>query len=180
MKKVITALSIVFMMYSCGSARSFQNFFDTHKTEIGVTAFQVPNFMKSILSNISPKANMFNNLTDFKFITFNKLTALKQQSLIAEMNMVASNNFTDMFRKNTIENTKIISVKEFGNIVTEAIVFDSKLEKTTVFYIKGQFDPEKIKAFSNDKAFEDFSTKLQEEYQLKMKTTINPSFNPNN
>lgn len=97
-----------------------------------------------------------------------------------EMNAVASNKFTDMFRKNTVENTKIISVKEFGNVVTEAIVFDSKMDKTTVFYIKGQFDPEKIKSFSDDATFNDFSKKLQEEYQMNVNTTLNPSFNPNN
>ena len=180
MKKFLLAFSVLLLMVSCGSSRSFQHFFDTHKTDIGVTAFQVPNFMKSILSNISPKEGLFDNLTDFKFITFNSMTAQNQMNLINEMNNVASHNYTDMFRKNTVENTKIISVKELGNIVTEAIVFDSKLEKTTIFYIKGQFDPEKIKAFSNDNAFEDFSKKLQEEYQLNMKTNLNPSFNPNN
>lgn len=180
MKKFLLAFSVLLLMVSCGSSRSFQHFFDTHKTDIGVTAFQVPNFMKSILSNISPKEGLFDNLTDFKFITFNSMTAQNQMNLINEMNNVASHNYTDMFRKNTVENTKIISVKELGNIVTEAIVFDSKLEKTTIFYIKGQFDPEKIKAFSNDNAFEDFSNKLQEEYQLNMKTNLNPSFNPNN
>ncbi len=95
------------------------------------------------------------------------------------MNLVAGNKFTDMFRKNTVENTKIISVKEFGNVVTEAIVFDSKLEKTTVFYIKGQFDPDKIKAFSDDNTFDDFSKKLQQEYQMNLNPSLNPSFNPN-
>ena len=180
MKKFFFAFSVLFLMVSCGSSRSFQHFFDAHKTDIGVTAFQVPNFMKSILSNISPKEGMFNNLTDFKFITFNSMTAQNQMNLINEMNIVVSNKYTDMFRKNTVENTKIISVKELGNIVTEAIVFDSKLEKTTVFFIKGQFDPEKIKAFSDDNAFEDFSRKLQQEYQLNINTKLNPSFNPNN
>ena len=180
MKKFFFAFSVLFLMMSCGSSRSFQHFFDAHKTDIGVTAFQFPNFMKSILSNISPKEGMFNNLTDFKFITFNSMTAQNQMNLINEMNIVSSNKYTDMFRKNTVENTKIISVKELGNIVTEAIVFDSKLEKTTIFFIKGQFDPEKIKAFSDDNAFEEFSRKLQQEYQLNIKTKLNPSFNLNN
>ena len=180
MKKFLLAFSVLLLMVSCGSSRSFQHFFDTHKTDIGVTAFQVPNFMKSILSNISPKEGLFDNLTDFKFITFNSMTAQNQMNLINEMNNVASHNYTDMFRKNTVENTKIISVKELGNIVTEAIVFDSKVDKTTVFYIKGQFDPDKIKAFSDDATFDDFSKKLQQEYQMNLTPTLNPSFNPNN
>ena len=85
-----------------------------------------------------------------------------------------------MFRKNTVENTKIISVKEFGNVVTEAIVFDSKLEKTTIFYIKGQFDPNKIKAFSDDTTFDDFSKNLQQQYQLNLNPSFSPPLNPNN
>ena len=119
---------------------------------------------------------MFDNLSDFKFITFNNSSTQYQKGLIDEMNIVASNKFTDMYRKNTIENTKIISVKEFGNVITEAIVFDSKPEKTTVFYLKGQFDPDKIRTFSDDNTFDSFSEKLQLEYQMN----LNPSFNPNN
>ncbi len=180
MKKIIVLLFILAIVSSCGSSRSFQNFYDTHKTDLGVTAFQVPNFMKTILSNISPKQNMFDNLTDFKFITFDKMSTQNQMNLITEMNAVASNRFTDMFRRNTVENTKIISVKEFGNVVTEAIVFDSKLEKTTIFYIKGQFDPNKIKAFSDDATFDDFSKNLQQQYQLNLNPSFTPPLNPNN
>jgi hypothetical protein len=172
--------SIIFLfIISCGSSKSFQSFFNDHKSDLGVTAFQVPNFMKAILSNISPKQNMFDNISDFKFITFNNSSTQYQKSLINEMNSVASNKFTDMYRKNTLENTKIISVKEFGNVVTEAIVFDSKPEKTTVFYLKGQFDPEKIKTFADDAVLDEFSSKLQKEYQMNVNPSLNPSFNPN-
>ena len=180
MKNFFLSIILCSVLLSCGSSRSFQSFFNEHKTDMGVTAFQVPNFMKAILANFSPKQNMFDNLTDFKFITFNNTTPTYQKDLISEMNVVASSKFTDMFRKNTVENTKIISVKELGNIVTEAIVFDSKVDKTTVFYIKGQFDPDKIKAFSDDATFDNFSKKLQEEYQMNLNPTLNPSFNPNN
>ncbi|MBT8394103.1 MAG: DUF4252 domain-containing protein [Bacteroidia bacterium] len=180
MKKILVILTVITIVYSCGTSRSFQNFYDSHKSDLGVTAFQVPNFMKSILSNITPKQNLFDNLSDFKFITFNNTTSSYKKGLIDEMNLVAGNRYTDMFRKNTVENTKIISVKEFGNVVTEAIVFDSKVDKTTIFYIKGKFDPEKIKAFSDDDTFDDFSKNLQKEYQMNYNPTLNPSFNPNN
>jgi len=180
MKKIIVLLFILGIVSSCGSSRSFQNFYDAHKTDLGVTAFQVPSFMKTILSNISPKQNMFDNLTDFKFITFDEMSTQNQKSLITEMNVVASSRFTDMFRRNTVDNTKIISVKEFGNVVTEAIVFDSRIEKTTIFYIKGQFDPNKIKAFSDDATLDDFSKNLQQQYQLKLNPTFTPPLNPNN
>ena len=131
---------VLLIIYSCGSTRSFQSFFNDHKSDLGVTAFQVPNFMKALLGNIAPRQNMFSDMADFKFITFNNSSKQYHNQLIDEMNVVANNKYTDMFRKNTVENTKIISVKEFGNIVTEAIVFDSKPTKTTVFYLKGKFD----------------------------------------
>lgn len=180
MKKIFPLLFFLTIVSSCGSSKSFQSFFNTHKTDLGVTAFQIPNFMKAILANISPKQNMFDNLSDFKFITFNNTTPTYQKSLISEMNVIASNRYKDMFRKNTVENTKIISVKEFGNVVTEAIVFDSKVDKTTVFYLKGQFDPDKIKAFSDEATFDDFAKKLQQDYQMNLNPALNPSFNPNN
>ncbi len=179
MKNVNLIVILFLLLFSCGSSRSFQSFFDAHKSDLGVTAFQVPNFMKALLSNISPKQNMFDNLTDFKFITFNNSSIQSQKSLIHEMNIVASSKYTDMYRRNTVDNTKIISVKELGNVVTEAIIFDSKVEKTTVFYIRGQFDPDKIKAFSDDSTFDDFSKKLQQEYQMNLNPPLNPSFNPN-
>lgn len=179
MKSKLFCSVIILFIVSCGSSKSFQSFFNDHKSDQGVTAFQVPNFMKAILSNISPEQNMFDNLSDFKFITFNNSSTQYQKGLINEMNILAGNKFTDMYRKNTLENTKIISVKEFGNIVTEAIVFDSKPAKTTVFYLKGQFDPEKIKTFSDDHTFDDFSKKLLQEYQMNLNPSLNPSFNPN-
>ena len=172
--KIISSI-IVLLIVSCGSSKSFQSFFNDHKSDLGVTAFQVPNFMKAVLNNISPKQNMFDNLSDFKFITFNNSSKDYQKGLIDEMNVVASNKFTDMYRKNTVENTKIISVKEYGNVVTEAIVFDSKPEKTIVFYLKGKFDPDKIKVFSDDIVISEFSEKLQQQYTMN----LNPSFNPN-
>ncbi len=179
MKNINLIVILFILLFSCGSSKSFQSFFDSHKTDLGVTAFQVPNFMKALLGNISPKQNMFDNLTDFKFITFNNTSSQNQKSIINDMNIVASNKYTDMYRRNTVENTKIISVKEIGNVVTEAIVFDSKIDKTTVFYLKGKFDPDKIKAFSDDATFDDFSKKLQQEYQMSLNPPINPSFNPN-
>jgi hypothetical protein len=179
MKNINLIVILFLLLFSCGSSKSFQSFFDSHKTDLGVTAFQVPNFMKTLLSNISPKQNMFDNLTDFKFITFNNTSSQSQKSIINDMNIVASSKYIDMYRRNTVENTKIISVKELGNVVTEAIVFDSKINKTTVFYIKGKFDPDKIKAFSDDATFDDFTKKLQQEYQISLNPSINPSFNPN-
>ncbi|MCL7753805.1 DUF4252 domain-containing protein [Polaribacter sp. Z022] len=175
-KKHIVILSLIFLI-SCGSGKSFQSFFNDHKRDLGVTAFQVPNFMRALLTNISPEINnLFGNVKDFKFITFNDISTTKQNTLIEEMDLVTANNFTDILRTNTVDKTKIISVKENGDVVTQAIIFNSTLAKTSVIYLKGNFDPNKIKQLSETNQFEDLSNKLLQNYQPK---SITPGFNPN-
>lgn len=175
--KKIGVVFVFLLMISCGSGKSFQSFFNDHKTDLGVTAFQVPNFMRTLVQNISPEINdLFGNVHDFKFITFDAISKEKQHSLIVEMNLVTNNNFTDILRKNTLDKTKIVSVKENGNVVTQAIIFNSTLSKTSVFYLKGRFNPNKIKELSETNQFENLSSKLIQNYQ---KTPLTPGFNPN-
>ena len=53
MKKILFFFSLISLYVSCGSNKSFQSFYNNHKNDIGVTAFQVPNFMKTLLGSIS-------------------------------------------------------------------------------------------------------------------------------
>ena len=127
MKKSIACISLV-LLCACGSGKSFQSFFNQHKSDVGVTAFQVPNFMRALLRNISPEINsLFSNVNDFKFITFTDISKLKQTELITEINSVTADRFTDILRNNTVEKTKILSVIEDGDVVTQAIIFNSTL-----------------------------------------------------
>ncbi len=177
MKKILLFFTFLLITTSCGSGKSFQSFFNDHKRDLGTTAFQVPSFMMTLVQNISPEINdLFGNVRDFKFITFNKISKEKQNELISEMNLVTDNNFTDILRKNTLEKTKIVSVKENENVVTQAIIFNSTLAKTSVFYLKGRFDPNRIKQISERNQFENLSSKLIQNYQ---KTPLTPGFNPN-
>ena len=177
MKKITILLFSLLILISCGSGKSFQSFFNDHKRDLGVTAFQVPNFMRALLTNISPEINsLFGNVKDFKFITFTDISTLKQQTLIQEMDLMTNNSFTDILSTNTVEKTKIISVKENGNVITQAIIFNSTLEKTSVIYLKGRFDPNTLKHLSETNQFENLSNKLIQNYQPK---AITPNFNPN-
>lgn len=144
---------------------------------MGATSFQVPNFMKAVLSNISPEVkHAIGNISDFKYIKFENLGALKRQSLISEMNAVTNNGFTDVFRKNDLANTRIVSVGEVGVVVTDVIIFNSTEIETTAYYLQGNFDPDKIKSFANEETFNTFSNHLIQSYQ----NNLNPSFNPGN
>ena len=175
MKKIIIFIFSILLL-SCASRKSFQGFFNNHKSDMGVTAFQVPNFMKALLTNISPEINsLFGNVNDFKFITFTDISREKQQRLIQEMNLVTDNNFTDILRTNSLEKTKIISVKENGDVVTQAIIFNSTLAKSSVIYLKGRFDPNRLRQLSETNQFENLSNKLIQNYQTTPKT---PGFNP--
>ncbi|OSY88120.1 hypothetical protein WH52_08860 [Tenacibaculum holothuriorum] len=178
MKKIAQILTLSLFLTACGSGRSFQSFFNNHKNDLGVTAFQVPNFMKALLQNISPEINsFFGNVNDFKFITFTDISPQKQQELIQEMNLVTANGYSDILRKNTKEKVKVISVVEDGAIVKRAIVFNSTLTKTSAFYLKGNFDPNRIRELSETNQFEDLSNKLIQSYQ--MPSSVTPGFNPN-
>ncbi len=175
MKKIVLVVSLSFLLFSCGS--SFQSFYNNHKADMGTTSFQVPNFMKAVLSNISPEVkHAIGNISDFKYIKFENVDALKRQNLIAEMSAVTNSGFTDVFRKNEVDNTRIISVRELGIVVTDAIIFNSTETETTAYYLQGNFDPDKIKSFADEDTFNTFSTDLMQSYN----TNLNPSFNPGN
>lgn len=172
MKKIILVISLSFLIVSCGS--SFQSFYNNHKADMGTTSFQVPNFMKAVLSNISPDVkNAIGNISDFKYIKFENIDAIKRKNLIVEMNAVTNTGFTDVFRKNETNKTRIISVIEFGVVVTDAIIFNSTETETTAYYLQGNFDPDKIKSFADEDAFNTFSNDLIQNYN----TNLNPSFN---
>jgi hypothetical protein len=173
MKKIFIGFSVCFLLLSCGS--SFEGFYNNHKADMGTTSFQVPNFMKSVLSQVSPGvSHAIGNITDFKYIKFENLNKLNRESLITEMNAVTNSGYTDVFRKNTADNNRIITVKELGVVVTDVIIFNSNNDETIAYYLQGNFDPEKIKDFANEDTFNTFSSSLMQSYQ----TNINPSFNP--
>jgi len=173
MKKIFYLVSLLLML-SCASTKTFQSFFNEHKNDMGVTAFQVPNFMKALLGTISPEMNgLFSNIQDFKFLTFNEISSEKKALLIQQMNAVTASNYKDILRKNTEEKTKIVSVIEDGDKVSEAIIFNTTLAKSSVFYLKGSFDPNTLKKVSETDGFENLSSKLLEQKF----TPATPGFN---
>jgi len=64
--------------------------------------------------------------------------------------------------------------------LTNVIIFNSDENKTTAFYLKGSFDPDKIRSLSEAKNFDAFALDVLQSYQSNVNTTINPSFNPGN
>jgi len=175
MKNSIILITLSCVMLSCSS--SFQGFYNNHKADLGTTSFQVPNFMKAVLSTISPQVkHAVGNISDFKYIKFQNVSALKRQSLISEMNAVTNNGYLDVFRKNELEQTRIISVKEAGAVVTNAIIFVHQGSDIAAYYLQGNFDPDKIKSLADEDTLNTFTNSLLQNYN----SNLNPSFNPGN
>ncbi|WP_290696774.1 DUF4252 domain-containing protein [Lacinutrix sp.] len=180
MKKFALLIASCALLFSCGSA-SFQGFYNTHKTDLGATSFQVPNVMKALLSSVSQETkSVVGNLQDVKYIKLNNVSTLRRQQIITEINAVTNAGYLDMFRQNGVNNTRIISVKENGNVLTDVILFNIDEKEATAFYLQGRFDPDKIKTLSEAKTFDALSSDLLQSYKSNMSPSLNPSFNPNN
>lgn len=175
MKNLIIPILACFLLTGCGS--SFQGFYNKHKNDIGVTSFQLPNFVKAVIGNVSPEVKgLIGNIADLKYMKFENPTPAKRLGLIQELNDVTNHGYIDMFRKNEASLTRMVSVKELGVILTDVILFKSSETETTAFYLKGKFDPEKVKALSDEAKFDDLSKQLQ----LLAPSSLTPGFNPNN
>ncbi|WP_090121969.1 DUF4252 domain-containing protein [Lutibacter oricola] len=163
MKRIFTILILVStILFSCGPTYTYQKFYNTHKNDIGSTAFQMPRFMANVIGSLSPEANsFFSNMTDFSFITLNNVNASNHQILNTEINLIGnSSHYKDIFRK-TEENKRIVVIgKEFDGIVKELVYFNYKDNTVFSFYLKGSFDSNKIKELSEKDEFENFTQKL--------------------
>ncbi|MDV7185831.1 DUF4252 domain-containing protein [Lutibacter sp. TH_r2] len=163
MKKIYLLIFIVsFTFVNCGPTHTYQKFYNTHKNDIGSTAFQMPRFMKNVLSGLSPEVNsFFNNMTDFSFITLNNIDPTKFQILNEEINLIGNTSYySDIYRK-TEENKRIVVIgKEVEGIVKELVYFNYKNNSIHSFYLKGNFDSNKVKQFSEKEEFENFTQKL--------------------
>lgn len=175
MKQHFLIITLCLLLCNCGS--SFQSFYNNHKNDMGATSFQVPNFMKAMLDVMNPEAKaLVGNLSDLKYIKLTNVSESSRHGIIKEMNTITNYGYKDMFRKNELMQTRLISVKEFGFVLTDVILFNSKGSEVSAFYLEGRFDPEKIKTLSDPETFDKFTNGLIQSYQ----SNINPSFNPNN
>lgn len=170
MKKIITILLATILLSSC-SSYTYNRFYQTHKNDMNATAFQMPQFLTNVLSGLSPEMNsFFGNVYDFKFLTLNKVSPQKLSVINEKVNLITNNSFTDFIRKNE-ENTRlVISGKEKNGIVKELVYYYYKNNSIHSFYLKGNFDSNKIKALSEKKEFEKFS----QEFLLRSPVQVTP------
>lgn len=100
LKRTTFFISLLLLM-SCGSYNSIDTFYNSHKNDNQVTAVRVPQFMLSLLSDISPEVEtLIGNTKDLRYMQFPSTTAAKTEFLNNQMNSITGNNFIEVFRKN--------------------------------------------------------------------------------
>ncbi|MBT8292365.1 MAG: DUF4252 domain-containing protein, partial [Eudoraea sp.] len=67
MTKKFVLFALVLTFSACGSYNSIDNFYNAHKNDNQVTAIRVPQFMLSLLGNISPQMkSLIGNTKDLR------------------------------------------------------------------------------------------------------------------
>ncbi len=147
-------LLIALNLIACSSSQSFNSFYQRHKADTNVSSFQVPSYLKSILRNASPEMNdLVKNVRDFKTISFRDCSALQSEEINNEINFITK-NYKDMIRNNSEEGNTLIAVKEKGDIIKEVIIHKSSNNNHKILFLKGNFDPERIKQLAANNELE--------------------------
>lgn len=161
MLKKICALSIFLVIVSCSSYNSIDTFYNAHKNDNHVTAVRVPQFMLSMISEISPEMKaMVGNTKDLRYMQFPSTTTTKTQFLNKEMNGITGNSFIEVFRKNDELKRNVVSIREKKNSVKEILVYNNDNRTGSFLYFKGDFDPVKVREMAKNEQFTKFGDNI--------------------
>ncbi|WP_298503315.1 DUF4252 domain-containing protein [uncultured Maribacter sp.] len=159
-KNILFSLSMLFIA-SCSSYNSIDTFYNAHKNDNHVTAVRVPNFMLSLISNISPEMNsLIGNTRDLRYMQFPSKTAKKTTFLNKQMNSITGNSFIEVYRKNENLKRNIVSIREKKNTVKEILIYNNNNEKGSFLYFNGNFDPVKVREMAKNNQFENLGNNL--------------------
>ena len=157
MKTLIRIFLIVLSisLFSCSGAAKFNQFYNQHKNDNNVSSFQVPRYLRSLLKNVSPEMNnVFKNVKDFKTISFTDVSPQQSQQITEGINNITQ-NYTDVIRNNKEEKKTLISVKEKGDFIKEVLIHTNSNNNHRIVFLKGNFDPNRIKELIDGHELED-------------------------
>jgi len=150
-------LALSVSLISCSSSAKFNQFYKQHKNDNNVNSFQVPGYLRSLLKNVSPELNnIFKNVKDFKSISFTNCSPQQNQQIIDNVNNITQ-NFTDVIRNNKKEKKTLVSVKEKGDFIKEILIHSNSNNNHTILFLKGNFDPNRIKELIDDHQLEELN-----------------------
>lgn len=160
MKKLIPC-GLLFFMFGCGSYNSIDQFYETHKNDDQVTAFRVPQFMFSLISEISPEMkSLVGNTKDIRYMQFPSAKESQAKFLNNQMNSFTSDSFIEVFRKNDELKRSIVSVREKKNVVKEILIYKNNSAIGSFLYFNGNFDPIKVRELAKNQKFDIFAKDL--------------------
>ena len=144
-------------LISCSGAAKFNQFYSQHKNDNNVKSFQVPRYLKSLVKNVSPELNnVFKNVSDFKTISFTNSTPQQDIQITEGINNITQ-NYTDVIRNNNADKKTLVSVKEKGDFIKEVLIHTHENNNHKIIFLKGNFDPNKIKSLIDDHELEELN-----------------------
>lgn len=166
MKRTLMLLAFLFIT-SCSSYNSIDAFYETHKNDNQVTAIRVPQFMISLVSEISPEMkSLIGNTKDLRYMQFPSKTKSQSQFLNNQMNSFASSSFIEVFRKNDELKRNIVSIREKRDVVKEILIYNNNNSTGSFLYLNGNFDPKKVRELAKNNEFDKFSNGLLPQMNL--------------
>jgi len=140
---------------SCSGSAKFNQIYNQHKNDNNVSSFQVPGYLRSLLKNVSPELNnVFKNVKDFKTISFTDCSPAQSQQITEGINNITQ-NYTDVIRNNKEEKKTLVSVKEKGDFIKEILIHSNTNNNHKIIFLKGNFDPNRIKGLIDGHEFEE-------------------------
>lgn len=166
MKKSLIIVAFLFIT-SCSSYNSIDTFYEAHKNDNQVTAIRVPQFMFSLVSEISPEMkSLVGNTKDLRYMQFPSKTKSQSQFLNNQMNSFASSSFIEVFRKNDELKRNVVSIREKRDVVKEILIYNNNNSTGSFLYFNGNFDPIKVRELAKNNQFENFSNGLLPQMNL--------------
>ncbi len=174
MIKKFIFLVFVLTLSACGSYNSIDRFYNAHKNDSQVTAIRVPQFMLSLLGNISPEMkSLIGNTKDLRYMQFPSATPERTQYLNTQMNSITGNSFIEVFRKNDELKRNIISIREKRNAVKEILIYNNNNIRGSFLYFNGDFDPVKVREMAKNSEFNELPNSLVKEFNMQSSEEIN-------
>ena len=172
--KNILSIILILVFTSCSSYSSINSFYNHHKNDTNVTAIEIPQYMLAILRASSGEMNNFmGNVREIRYIHLNPDTESERNQISNQINGLVSNRFVDVYRKNEETKRTLISVRENRDVVKEIIVYKNDKKSNSVFYLKGNFNPEKVREYVKNDEFDKLSSTVLQQYNLSPINTKN-------
>jgi hypothetical protein len=168
-------LLTLFLISSCGSYNSIDSFYNAHKNDNQVTAVRVPQFMLSLIGNISPEMKSFiGNTKDLRYMQFPSATPARTEFLNKQMNGITGNSFIEVYRKNDNLRRNVVSVREKKSAVKEILIYNNNNVNGSFLYFNGNFDPEKVRQMAQNEDFQKIGDGLINQFNMKGTSGISP------